>query len=76
MRTLEVRRHTMRRKPGEHLSQDGINLARLVGDQSEPPSLVVTSDSPRALETAIAMASRCTRRSRRFEKFPGMSSRK
>ena len=55
MRTLEVRRHTMRRKPGEHLSQEGIELARLVGDASGPFGLVVTSDIPRAVETAIAM---------------------
>jgi hypothetical protein len=55
MRMLEVRRHTMRRKPGEHLSQDGINLAQLVGSTSGPFSLVVTSSSPRAIETAIAM---------------------
>lgn len=55
MRTLEVRRHVMRRKPSEHLSQDGINLARLVGEESEPPALVATSNIPRAVETAIAM---------------------
>ena len=42
MRILEVRRHTMRRKPGQHLSQDGIELARMVGDQSGPFDLVVT----------------------------------
>ena len=55
MRFLEVRRHTMRRKPGQHLSQDGIDLARLVGETSGPFSLVVTSHIPRAIETAIAM---------------------
>ena len=55
MRTLEVRRHTMRRKPGQHLSQDGIDLARLVGETSGPFSLVATSHIPRAIETAIAM---------------------
>ena len=55
MRTLEVRRHTMRRKPGQHLSQDGIDLARLVGKTSGPFGLVVTSHIPRAIETAIAM---------------------
>lgn len=55
MRTLEVRRHTMRRKPGAHLSQEGIMLARLVGSTSGPFSLVVTSTIPRAVETAIAM---------------------
>ena len=45
----------MRRKPGQHLSQDGIDLARLVGAGSGPFSLVVTSPLPRAVETAIAM---------------------
>ena len=45
----------MRRKPGQHLSQDGIDLARLVGETSGPFSLVVTSHIPRAIETAIAM---------------------
>jgi broad specificity phosphatase PhoE len=55
MRILEVRRHTMRRKPGAHLSQDGIFLARLVGSTAGPFSRVVTSPIPRAVETAIAM---------------------
>ncbi len=45
----------MRRKPGQHLSQDGIDLARLVGAGAGPFSLVVTSPLPRAVETAIAM---------------------
>ncbi len=45
----------MRRKPGQHLSQDGIDLARLVGESSGPFSLVATSHIPRAIETAIAM---------------------
>ena len=45
----------MRRKPGQHLSQEGIDLARLVGAKSGPFDLVVTSPVPRAVETAIAM---------------------
>ena len=45
----------MRRKPGQHLSQDGIDLARLVGEAAGPFTLVVTSHIPRAIETAIAM---------------------
>ena len=45
----------MRRKPGAHLSREGIELARLVGSTSGPFSLVVTSTIPRAVETAIAM---------------------
>jgi len=55
MRTLEVRRHTMRRKPGAHLSLGGIELARLVAQGMGPFSLVVTSKIPRAAETAVAM---------------------
>jgi broad specificity phosphatase PhoE len=55
MRTIDIRRHTMRRKPGAHLSQDGIALARLVGESAGPYDLVVTSTIPRAIETAIAM---------------------
>ena len=55
MRVLDVRRHTMRRKPGQHLSQDGIALVRLVGRESGPFDYVATSDTPRAVETAIAM---------------------
>lgn len=55
MRYLEVRRHTMRVKPGEHLSQEGVSLARNVGEGRGPFDLVVTSPAPRAYETAIAM---------------------
>lgn len=55
MRTLEVRRHTMRRKPGAHLSREGIALARRVAESSESFDLVVTSIIARAVETAIAM---------------------
>lgn len=55
MRTLDVLRHAMRRKPGKHLSQDGIDLARLVGATAGPYDRVVTSTLPRAIETAIAM---------------------
>jgi broad specificity phosphatase PhoE len=45
----------MRRKPGQHLSQAGIALARLVGSALGPFGLVVTSAIPRAVETSIAM---------------------
>ena len=55
MRILDIRRHTMRRKPGAHLSQDGIDLAHLIGQQAPAYALVVTSTIPRAIETAIAM---------------------
>lgn len=55
MRYLEVRRHTVRTKPGSHLSQVGVSLARKVGDTMGSFALVVTSNLPRAFETAIAM---------------------
>ncbi|MFC1716465.1 histidine phosphatase family protein [Candidatus Poribacteria bacterium] len=55
MQYLEVRRHTMRIKPGQHLSQAGVNLARRVGDSMGPFDKVITSTVPRAFETAIAM---------------------
>lgn len=45
----------MRRKPGQHLSREGIALARLVAEGAQPYDLVVTSTIPRAVETAIAM---------------------
>jgi broad specificity phosphatase PhoE len=58
-RTIDHRRHTMRSKPGEHLSQQGVDLARRVGagEFGAIPryNLVVTSPTPRAFETAIAM---------------------
>ena len=49
----------MRTKPGEHLSQLGVYLARRVGsgEFGEVPryDLVITSTSPRAFETAIIL---------------------
>lgn len=55
MRTLEVRRHTMRAQPGKHLSQAGVELARRVGTHMGKFDRVVTSALPRAFETAIAL---------------------
>ena len=55
MCVLEVRRHTMRAIPGQHLTQAGVDLARRVGSTSGPFDRVVTSTLPRAFETAIAM---------------------
>jgi broad specificity phosphatase PhoE len=54
MRYLEVRRHTMRIKPSKHICQAGVTLARRVGNEMKPFDRVVTSDIPRAFETAIA----------------------
>jgi len=55
MKTLDVLRHTMRRKSGAHLSQDGITLARLVGDAAAAYDRVFSSPLPRAIETALFM---------------------
>ena len=55
MKTIEIRRHSMRSKPGQHLNQPGVTLARLVGENLGPFDRVVTSTLPRAVETAIAM---------------------
>ena len=55
MKTIEIRRHTYRAKPGQHLSQEGVTLARKVGATTGPFARVVTSTVPRAFETAIAM---------------------
>jgi broad specificity phosphatase PhoE len=55
MRIIEVRRHTMRTKPGQHLSQAGVTLARWVGGTMGSFDRVITSTLPRAYETAIAM---------------------
>jgi len=55
MKAIEIRRHSIRNKPGQHLSQQGVTLARLVGQNLGPFDRVVTSTLPRAFETAIAM---------------------
>jgi broad specificity phosphatase PhoE len=55
MKTIEIRRHSIRTKPGDHLSQQGVTLARSVGENLGPFDRVVTSTLPRAFETAIAM---------------------
>ena len=55
MKTIEIRRHSIRSKPGDHLNQQGVTLARLVGQNLGPYDRVVTSTLPRAFETAIAM---------------------
>lgn len=55
MKILEIRRHSIRSQPGDHLNQSGVSLARLVGQVTGPFDRVVTSTLPRAFETAIAM---------------------
>jgi hypoxanthine phosphoribosyltransferase/broad specificity phosphatase PhoE len=55
LRILEVRRHTMRDVPNQHLTQDGVELARRVGAEIGPFDRVITSTIPRTFETALAM---------------------
>ena len=55
MKTIEVRRHSIRSLAGAHLSQEGVTLARRIGQGLGPFERVVTSTLPRAFETAIAM---------------------
>lgn len=55
MKTLEIRRHSIRTQPGDHLNQTGVTLAHLIGQNIGPFDRVVTSTLPRAFETAIAM---------------------
>jgi broad specificity phosphatase PhoE len=55
VRVIEHFRHSIRTPPSEHLSRDGVTLARRVGEGLGGFDLVVTSELPRAIETAIAM---------------------
>ena len=60
MRFLEVRRHGFTKKGdqrgrGSHLSQEGVSAAQAVGAELGPFAYVAVSESPRTMETAIAM---------------------
>jgi broad specificity phosphatase PhoE len=55
MRFVEIRRHSVRDLPDEHLSAAGRALAAEVGRTRGPFRLVVSSPAPRARETAVAM---------------------
>jgi broad specificity phosphatase PhoE len=59
-RTVEIRRHSYTKKGeergrGSHLSADGIQLARRIGETMGAFARVLVSDVPRTLETAVAM---------------------
>ena len=56
MTTLEIRRHSLRKNTGgSQLSQEGVDLARKLGESMGPFAVVATSVVPRARETALAM---------------------
>lgn len=55
MRWFEVRRHARRERPGQHLIQRGVEMARTLGAELGPFDLVVSSPLARCVETAVAM---------------------
>jgi len=60
MSMIEIRRHSYTKKGagrgrGSHLSAEGVVLARTIGGTIGPFNLVLTSQVPRTLETAVAM---------------------
>jgi len=55
MKIIEHRRHSIRVKPSKHISQEGVNLARKVGEELGDFDRVFSSTAPRAIETAVAM---------------------
>lgn len=81
MRYLEVRRHSWREPPNQHLSQKGVNLARSLGDQLSRFDHIVTSPLPRCIQTAVAMGYAVDRTINQLagddglgESFPNMNS--
>jgi len=54
MKIVEIRRHSMRQKPGADLSPTGHELAQKVGRDLFKPDLVVTSSLTRSKQTATA----------------------
>jgi broad specificity phosphatase PhoE len=55
MPEIEHRRHSIRSDSSGHLTQEGVDLARRVGESMGHFDLVVTSKRTRAVETAVSM---------------------
>lgn len=55
MKIIEIRRHSIRERMSQDLSEQGRVLARFIGEEIGPFQRVVTSGLPRAYQTAIAM---------------------
>ena len=55
MKTLEIRRHSLRNLAQPNLSEEGIMLANLTGQLMGQFERVITSPLPRAIQTAEAM---------------------
>jgi broad specificity phosphatase PhoE len=69
-KTIEIRRHSIRRPPAPHLIQEGVMLARRLGETTGPFELVVSSTAPRAIETAVAMGFAVNREEDLISQFP------
>lgn len=55
MKIIEVRRHSIRDRLSQDLSEQGRALARFIAEEIGPFQRVVTSRIPRAFQTAVAM---------------------
>lgn len=75
MKTLEIRRHSIRAPGGDHLNQKGIELARKVGQDIGPFDFVATSALTRAFETAIAMGFSVTEQNELMNTYGGAVER-
>src|SRR5438128_2180829 len=69
MPIIEHRRHSWRSPTGKHLTQQGVELARRVGETMGNFDIVITSDLPRAYETAIAMGYAVDRKEKLLSQF-------
>src|SRR5215218_6801676 len=69
MPVIEHRRHSWRSPTGTHLTQQGVELARRVGETMGKFDIVITSDLPRAFETAIAMGYAVDSQAKTLSKF-------
>jgi broad specificity phosphatase PhoE len=52
---IEHYRHAKRTKPSPHINEEGVRIARRIGDNLPRFDLVVTSMKKRSIETAVAM---------------------
>ena len=60
MKTLTIRRHAQRTKPGQNLSQQGVDLAKSIGLDQVRFNCVATANIPRAIQTAITFGHEVT----------------
>lgn len=65
MRYVEVRRHSIRSDSGD-LTPAGVELAQHIGSEIGPFARVITSPTPRAYETAVAMGFKVDERDARL----------